>query len=160
WVMGEMCCTTYNHVSTPNTTTCAGIGFPGNMSNMAMVVPPTSYHSGGVNVGLGDGSVRFVNNSISLQGWRALGTIKRGEVITAGAMGLFRSAAAALLAAGLLLAAGCSRGPKKDEDFPPPHDKAKQALEAALNHWQGGHPPGGVPGATPAVEVVDSAWKS
>ena len=35
--MGEMCCTTYNHVDTPNTTTCAGIGFPGNMSNMAMV---------------------------------------------------------------------------------------------------------------------------
>src|SRR5262249_362944 len=31
WVMGEMCCTTYNHVDTPNTVTCAGIGFPGNM---------------------------------------------------------------------------------------------------------------------------------
>src|SRR5262245_40825060 len=82
WVMGEMCCTTYNHVSTPNTTTCAGIGFPGNMSNMAMVVPPTSYHTGGVNVALGDGSVRFVNNSVSLAGWRALGTIKGREVIT------------------------------------------------------------------------------
>ena len=24
WVMGEMCCTTYNHVRTPNTITCAG----------------------------------------------------------------------------------------------------------------------------------------
>src|SRR5262249_12408859 len=36
WVMGEMCCTTYNHVATPNTRTCAGIGFPGNMANMAM----------------------------------------------------------------------------------------------------------------------------
>ena len=79
WVMGEMCCTTYNHVSTPNTTTCAGVGFPGNMANMAMVVPPTSYHTGGVNVALGDGSVRFVPNSISLPGWRAMGTIRGGE---------------------------------------------------------------------------------
>ena len=79
WVMGEMCCTTYNHVAPPNTTTCAGIGFPGNMSNMAMVVPPTSYHTGGVNVAFGDGSVHFIQNSISLQGWRAMGTIRGGE---------------------------------------------------------------------------------
>ena len=28
WVMGEMCCTQYNHVSTPNKGTCAGLGFP------------------------------------------------------------------------------------------------------------------------------------
>jgi prepilin-type N-terminal cleavage/methylation domain-containing protein/prepilin-type processing-associated H-X9-DG protein len=82
WVMGEMCCTTYNHVSSPNTTTCAGTGFPGNMSNMAMVVPPTSYHTGGVNVSLGDGSVRFVNDGVSLQAWRAMGTIRGGEVIS------------------------------------------------------------------------------
>ena len=77
-----MCCTTYNHVSPPNTTTWAGTGFTGNMANMAMVVPPTSYRSGGVNVGLGDGSVRFVNSNVSLQNWRAMGTIRGGEVIT------------------------------------------------------------------------------
>ncbi len=80
WVMGEMCCTTYNHVSTPNTTTCAGTGFPGNMSNMAMVVPPTSYHTGGVNVSFGDGSVRFVRDGIDLRNWRAMGTTRGGEV--------------------------------------------------------------------------------
>jgi prepilin-type processing-associated H-X9-DG protein len=79
WVMGEMCCTTYNHVSPPNTITCAGTGFPVNMSNMAMVVPPTSHHTGGVNVAFGDGSVRFVQDGISLQGWRAMGTIRGGE---------------------------------------------------------------------------------
>jgi prepilin-type N-terminal cleavage/methylation domain-containing protein/prepilin-type processing-associated H-X9-DG protein len=82
WVMGEMCCTTYNHVSTPNTTTCAGVGFPGNMSNMAMVVPPSSYHTGGVNATMGDGSVRFVQNGINLMTWRALGTIRGGETIS------------------------------------------------------------------------------
>ncbi|HET6575914.1 MAG TPA: DUF1559 domain-containing protein [Fimbriiglobus sp.] len=80
WVMGEMCCTTYNHCETPNKTTCAGIGFSGNMSNMAMVVPPSSNHSGGVNAALGDGSVRFVRDSISLPAWRAMGTIRGGEV--------------------------------------------------------------------------------
>jgi prepilin-type N-terminal cleavage/methylation domain-containing protein/prepilin-type processing-associated H-X9-DG protein len=82
WVMGEMCCTTYNHVTTPNKTTCAGIGFPGNMSNMAMVVPPSSYHAGGVNVALGDGSVRFVTDGISLAAWRGLGTRDGGETIS------------------------------------------------------------------------------
>ena len=82
WVMGEMCCTTYNHVSPPNTTTCAGTGFPGDMSNMAMVVPPSSYHPGGVMVTFGDGSVRFVANTVSLKNWRAMGTIRGGEIIT------------------------------------------------------------------------------
>jgi prepilin-type N-terminal cleavage/methylation domain-containing protein/prepilin-type processing-associated H-X9-DG protein len=81
WVMGEMCCTTYNHVSTPNTTSCAGSPFPGNMANMAMQVPPSSGHTGGVNVLLCDGSVHFITNAISLTTWRALGTRNGGEVL-------------------------------------------------------------------------------
>jgi prepilin-type N-terminal cleavage/methylation domain-containing protein/prepilin-type processing-associated H-X9-DG protein len=81
WVMGEMCCTTYNHVATPNTTSCAGIGFPGNMANMAMEIPPSSYHPGGVNVLMGDGSARFVNNNIDLTTWRAVGTRNNQDVI-------------------------------------------------------------------------------
>jgi prepilin-type N-terminal cleavage/methylation domain-containing protein/prepilin-type processing-associated H-X9-DG protein len=82
WVMGEMCCTTYNHVSTPNTVTCAGSPFPGNMSNMAMDVPPSSRHTGGVNCLMGDGSVRFVRDSVDLTTWRAMGTMNGGEVVT------------------------------------------------------------------------------
>jgi prepilin-type N-terminal cleavage/methylation domain-containing protein len=81
WSMGEMCCTLYNHVSTPNTNTCAGLGFVGGMKNMSMQQPPTSYHSGGVNLVLGDASVRFVVDSVNLATWRALGTRKHGEVI-------------------------------------------------------------------------------
>ena len=74
-------------------------------------------------------------------------------------MTLFKTGAAAALLTGLCLATGCSRGPKKDEDFTPAADKAKQALEAALNRWQGGQPPGTIPGS-PAVEIVDSAWQA
>jgi prepilin-type N-terminal cleavage/methylation domain-containing protein/prepilin-type processing-associated H-X9-DG protein len=81
WVMGEMCCTTYNHVSTPNSLTCAGTGFPGNMANMAMDVPASSYHVGGVNVLLADGSVRPVSNAISLPTWRALGSRNGGDLL-------------------------------------------------------------------------------
>jgi hypothetical protein len=81
WAMGEMCCTLYNHVSTPNTNTCAGLGFTGGMQNMAMSQPPTSAHTGGVNLVLGDASVRFVTNSVDLGTWRALGTRKHGEVL-------------------------------------------------------------------------------
>jgi len=86
WVMGEMCCTEYNHVSTPNKGTCAGLGYANNsMANMPMVVPPSSQHPGGVNSLFGDGSVKFIKNSVSLQTWRALGTRNGGEAISADA---------------------------------------------------------------------------
>jgi prepilin-type N-terminal cleavage/methylation domain-containing protein/prepilin-type processing-associated H-X9-DG protein len=42
-----------------------------------------SYHSGGVNVVLGDGSVRFVRDTIPMATWRALGTRMGGEVVDA-----------------------------------------------------------------------------
>ncbi|MFO0889093.1 MAG: DUF1559 domain-containing protein [Isosphaeraceae bacterium] len=44
-----------------------------------------SYHPGGVNVLLGDGSVRFVKDSIAGSIWRAMGTILGGEVVSADA---------------------------------------------------------------------------
>jgi prepilin-type processing-associated H-X9-DG protein len=77
--MGEMCCTTYNHVDVPNSITCAGTGFPGTMSNMAMDVPASSRHPGGVNCLMGDGSVRFVRETVDLTTWRAMGTMNGGE---------------------------------------------------------------------------------
>jgi prepilin-type N-terminal cleavage/methylation domain-containing protein/prepilin-type processing-associated H-X9-DG protein len=79
WVMGENCCTVYNHVSTPNTTSCAGFPFPGSMTNMSMVVSASSRHSGIVNVLLVDGSVRTCPNTIDLAVWQALGTRNGGE---------------------------------------------------------------------------------
>jgi prepilin-type N-terminal cleavage/methylation domain-containing protein/prepilin-type processing-associated H-X9-DG protein len=79
WCMGEMCCTTYNHVSAPNTITCAGVGFSGGMRNMPMQVPPSSAHPGVANVLMGDGSARPVPSTIDLAVWRALGTRGGGE---------------------------------------------------------------------------------
>ncbi|MHC5542549.1 H-X9-DG-CTERM domain-containing protein, partial [Singulisphaera rosea] len=42
-----------------------------------------SYHPGGVNTLMGDGSVRFAKNTINGEAWRALGTISGNEVISA-----------------------------------------------------------------------------
>jgi prepilin-type processing-associated H-X9-DG protein len=44
-----------------------------------------SYHPGGVNILLCDGSVKFIKDSVNGLAWRALGTIAGGEVISADA---------------------------------------------------------------------------
>jgi prepilin-type N-terminal cleavage/methylation domain-containing protein len=85
WVMGEMCCTLYNHVAPPNQTSCAAPTYTGNMANMAMQVPPSSNHPGGVNVLMGDASGRFIKSAIDTQTWRNLGSRNGAEVISADA---------------------------------------------------------------------------
>jgi prepilin-type N-terminal cleavage/methylation domain-containing protein/prepilin-type processing-associated H-X9-DG protein len=45
-----------------------------------------SYHPGGVNVLLADGSVRFVKSTIAGPTWRALGSIAGGEIISSDAL--------------------------------------------------------------------------
>jgi prepilin-type N-terminal cleavage/methylation domain-containing protein/prepilin-type processing-associated H-X9-DG protein len=87
WCIGDMTCTTYNHVSTPNTRTCAsmsgGMMMPGaSMANMSVQLPPSSLHPGGVNLVFGDGSVRFIKDSIALPVWRALSTRNGGELVS------------------------------------------------------------------------------
>ncbi|MDG3006943.1 DUF1559 domain-containing protein [Paludisphaera mucosa] len=72
--------TTFNFMITPNSKTpdCSnwgGIGIGYGFHT------PRSYHAGGVNVGLADGSVRFIKDSIALQTWYALGTRSGGEVV-------------------------------------------------------------------------------
>jgi len=46
-------------------------------------VTSRSYHPGGVNVALSDGSVRFIAQSVDLTTWRALATRANGEAVTA-----------------------------------------------------------------------------
>ncbi len=81
WVMGENCCTQYNHVATPNTPSCAGTGFSGSMTNMAMQVSANSRHTGGVHVLMGDGAIHFFSDNIDLNVWRAVGTRNGTETV-------------------------------------------------------------------------------
>ncbi len=90
WAVGAMTCIEYNHVSGPNTRSCgAMMGSmmmgPTAMVNMAVQIPPSSYHGGGVNLLMGDGSVRFIKDSIALNVWQALATRNGGEVVSASA---------------------------------------------------------------------------
>jgi prepilin-type N-terminal cleavage/methylation domain-containing protein/prepilin-type processing-associated H-X9-DG protein len=75
WIEGSTAAM-YNHVNVPNKRSC--IFPPGRIMNTA-----NSYHPGGVNLGLCDGSVRFAKDSIALVTWRALGSRNGGEVISA-----------------------------------------------------------------------------
>jgi prepilin-type N-terminal cleavage/methylation domain-containing protein/prepilin-type processing-associated H-X9-DG protein len=45
------------------------------------IVPARSKHTGGVNVCMADGSVRFVSDSINLYTWQCLGNAKDGQVL-------------------------------------------------------------------------------
>ena len=51
--------------------------YGGNLNQMHIAA--SSYHPGGVNVGLCDGSVRFVRDSINMVNWRAVGSRANGE---------------------------------------------------------------------------------
>jgi prepilin-type N-terminal cleavage/methylation domain-containing protein/prepilin-type processing-associated H-X9-DG protein len=68
----------YNHVMPPNTWSC-------NDSNVndAAAATASSRHSGGINVGMCDGSVRFIKATVSITTWWAVGTRAGGEVISA-----------------------------------------------------------------------------
>ena len=52
-----------------------------NTGDTYAAVTARSFHPGGVNVLLMDGSVRFVRSSIAIETWRALGTRAGGEVV-------------------------------------------------------------------------------
>jgi prepilin-type processing-associated H-X9-DG protein len=51
----------------------------GNEGWWELVSPASSYHAGGVNVCLVDGSVRFVSENIDADTWLAAGTVSGGE---------------------------------------------------------------------------------
>ncbi|HEV2949576.1 MAG TPA: DUF1559 domain-containing protein [Gemmataceae bacterium] len=72
WADGQHC---YLHVSPPNTRSC---GF---LYVLRAVMPASSRHPGGVNVGMSDGSVHFIGNNIDLATWRGMGSRNGGEIL-------------------------------------------------------------------------------
>ena len=78
----------YSHIQPPNKKACVyaneNAGYSSNVIwSVATMIGASSYHPGGVNVGLVDGSVRFVKDTVSLGSWGALATKAGGEVISA-----------------------------------------------------------------------------
>ncbi len=71
--------TEYTHAQTPNGRT------PDCLWGLAVTGPgmatARSAHAGGVQVVMGDGSVRFVGNGIDLSVWRGMGTRNGGELV-------------------------------------------------------------------------------
>jgi len=87
WISGNTAYTLFNTIVTPNSTQykwancrsgCGGCSPDG--SSYANV---SSNHSGGVNVLMGDGSVKFLKDSIAQNVWWGLGTRGNGEVVDA-----------------------------------------------------------------------------
>jgi len=84
-------CTQFMTINTPNSGTdvspyCNGTTYPRNppctnSGSAYSYKSARSKHTGGVNVLMGDGSVRFMRDSISSTAWRAYGTMNGGEVI-------------------------------------------------------------------------------
>ena len=79
WGDGDDFYTRYHHILPPQSNSCLlGCAQDYGCPN---VITATSRHPSGVNLLLGDGSVRFVNRSVSVVIWTALGTIHGREVI-------------------------------------------------------------------------------
>ncbi len=77
WINGHYGNTLYNHYYPPNV---RGKWDCGNGSHNKGLTAARSNHTGGVNLLLCDGSVRFVGNGVQLAAWRALATRSGGEV--------------------------------------------------------------------------------
>jgi prepilin-type processing-associated H-X9-DG protein len=73
----------YYHIMTPNKPGCATSAGFGNADSF---IGPGSFHPGGANMLLMDGSIRFIKDGVALNIWNALGTRAGSEVISADAL--------------------------------------------------------------------------
>jgi prepilin-type processing-associated H-X9-DG protein len=85
WMRGGAADTLFNTVATPNSklnpwSWCTDAASQNNECEFSKA---QSWHPGGVNVLMADGSVRFAKDAINQATWWALGTRANGEVISA-----------------------------------------------------------------------------
>lgn len=73
----------YSHIQTPNRMSC--YFSDASLHSFEGIIGASSNHSGGVNLAMLDGSVKFIKNSISAKIWWAIATYNLGEVIDANA---------------------------------------------------------------------------
>ena len=83
WAHGAMAFTMFNTVATPNSINdtwcyCANTS----SGSLSAFSEADSFHPGGVNALMGDGSVKFIKESINILTWWALGTKANGEVVS------------------------------------------------------------------------------
>jgi prepilin-type processing-associated H-X9-DG protein len=87
WSTGMIGFTMVNTIQTPNDR-FGGCDFDstiGDWPNGGYSYGVSSAHPGGANVGMADGSVRFIKNSVNLYTWRSLASTAGGEVISSDA---------------------------------------------------------------------------
>jgi prepilin-type processing-associated H-X9-DG protein len=78
WLDGHYGNTLYNHYYPPNPQSRWDCG---NASGNKGLSTARSYHTGGVNLLLADGSVRFIRDGVELSTWRGVSTRAGGEVL-------------------------------------------------------------------------------
>jgi prepilin-type N-terminal cleavage/methylation domain-containing protein/prepilin-type processing-associated H-X9-DG protein len=85
WAFGIMGRGMGNFVMPPNKPLpyCLDYTGQGDFDTAPIVIGPSSYHSGGVNVGMADGSVRFLKDSINLITLWAIASRDQGETVSA-----------------------------------------------------------------------------
>lgn len=87
WANGEYRTTLYNHARQPNDATIDCLGVIMNTADKKLMYASyglrtaRSRHPGGVSVGFGDGSVRFVADGVAAAVWKAAATRAGGEAL-------------------------------------------------------------------------------
>lgn len=89
WVQGNYLSSRYTHVMPPNARSCRQCvtgGWPIDLRHALVnivggALTASSRHPGGVNVVMVDGSVHFVNETIGLETWWALGSRNDGDIV-------------------------------------------------------------------------------
>jgi prepilin-type processing-associated H-X9-DG protein len=84
WIFTSLLMTTYNTVAPPNWKhpSCSSCGDNAWLIGASGVYPARSFHPGGVNAGLCDGSVRFLSDTIELVVYHRLGARNDGQPVT------------------------------------------------------------------------------